>query len=181
MLNKLLYIRKCMFLIVASSRNDVRNNTPHFKFSYVYKHFLENLHKLSYEECDTEADYNLSELLRPLYTSPYHDEQNGNNVCYILFLDYAYKIYYLDREVQNTLQRKSRRRRRGKQHNFTRRKSSRSKSRRSTYSEPTYGNSRQHSSVMNFSECYESDRFVCQSNLMLVKMGDIWYSKSSCM
>ncbi|GJQ65603.1 hypothetical protein Trydic_g7699 [Trypoxylus dichotomus] len=145
-LNKLLYLRKCMYLIVASARGD--DNSPNFKFAYVYKHFLENLQKLSYEECDTEADNNLSELLRPVHSSPYEEE-----------LEARY-----DREVEDTIRRRrGRSRGRGKRrgHNWTRYKNSgvRTRSRMTTYSEPAHGTGRVHSSAMNFSEYYDSERF----------------------
>lgn len=74
-----------MYLIVSSSNGDQCNNTPHFKFSYVYKYFLDNLQTLTYEDYETDSDENIPELLRPIHSSPYEEEREAGYGNLILF------------------------------------------------------------------------------------------------
>lgn len=90
MVNKLVYIKKCMYWILIAARQGEYNNTPNLKFSHVYKRFLENLTKLSYEnvEIDDEVEEHSTEAEASVDTN----SERSALCCHLISYVLSYKL-----------------------------------------------------------------------------------------
>ncbi|XP_022913386.2 aspartic and glutamic acid-rich protein-like [Onthophagus taurus] len=100
LLNKLIYIKNFM---VKTIIDDTVNSDSYVSFSAAYKLFLHNLDKLNFDDGDSMEDGGVSDLLKPMHSTP----------CEI---DYDYSsdrnTPYIDKEVEKVFRPSKRKRRR---------------------------------------------------------------------